>query len=61
MKLLTGKLENFVEKSKQQKKKLAFPGTDGDRDEVIQVKEIELKNVQQKIQFYKKEIESMRR
>lgn len=64
LKLLTEKLEQFVEKSRQRKND-QFPVGLGknelDKDEEIMAKEIELKNSQHKVQYYKREIENMRR
>lgn len=62
--MLTQKLEEFVEKSKQKKMErqnlLAQP-RDAEKDQYIKAKEQELKSSQNKIHYYKKEIEAMRR
>ena len=62
--MLTGKLENFIEKSRQRKHKQMFGVAGHDmsqKDEQILLKEAELKQAQAKTQFYKREIENMRR
>jgi hypothetical protein len=64
LKHLTAKLETFVEKARQRKNE-QFPVGVGknelDRDDEIMAKEIELKSCQHKVQYYKREIENMRR
>lgn len=60
LKVLTQKLEEFIERSKQKKQERAHP-KDAEKDLMIKAKENELKQSQNKIQFYKKEIEAMRR
>ena len=58
--MLTQKLEDFVEKSRQKKNERLMP-KEQEKDDFIRAKESELKQSQNKIQFYKKEIEAMRR
>lgn len=65
--MLTSKLEEFIEKNKQKKtgEKGAAGGAvqlkETEKDEAVRAKEAELKQSQNKIAFYKKEIEAMRR
>lgn len=59
--MLTTKLEDFVEKTKQKKMDKQMHPKDAEKDQFIKAKENELKQSQNKIQFYKKEIEAMRR
>lgn len=62
LKFLTEKLEQFVEKSRQRKNDKFNSGAQAnEKDEQILAKENELKQSQHKIQFYKREIENMRR
>ena len=71
LKVLTSKLEEFMDKSRQKKQAeyRITPGVavgavtlkDSEKDEAIKAKESELKQSQNKIAFYKKEIEAMRR
>ena len=71
LKMLTTKLEEFIDKSRQKKQQesRATPGVavgavslkDSEKDEAIRAKEAELKQSQNKIAFYKKEIDAMRR
>ena len=64
LKLLTGKLEQFIEKTRTRKHKQMFgvAGHDfSEKDEQILEKESELKQAQAKTQYYKREIENMRR
>jgi hypothetical protein len=71
LKLLTGKLEDFIDKSKHKKQQEArlTPGVavgavslkDFEKDEAIRAKEAELRQSQNKIAFYKKEIDAMRK
>ena len=71
LKVLTAKLEEFIDKSRQKKQaeNRVTPGVavgavslkDNEKDEAIKAKEAELKQSQNKIAFYKKEIEAMRR
>ena len=64
LKSLTQKLELFVEKSRQRKND-QFPigvgKNDLEKDDEIMGKEIELKGSQHKVQYYKREIEVMRK
>jgi uncharacterized protein (DUF342 family) len=64
LKLLTEKLEEFVEKTRGRKNG-QFPIGTGknelDKDEEIITKELELKQSQHKVSYYKREIENMRR
>mmetsp|Transcript_16176 Transcript_16176/g.21909 ORF Transcript_16176/g.21909 Transcript_16176/m.21909 type:complete len:126 (+) Transcript_16176:289-666(+) len=62
--MLTGKLEGFIEKQRTRKHKQMFgiAGHDlSQKDEQILLKEQELKQAQAKTQYYKFEIENMRR
>jgi hypothetical protein len=60
LKQLTSKLEMFVEKTRQRKND-QFGKNELDQDDEIMAKEIELKSSQHKVQYYKREIENMRR
>ena len=60
LKVLTSKLEEFVETSRQ-KKQDKYTSKNVEKDEFIKAKEQELKQSQNKIQFYKKELDAMRR
>ena len=60
LKQLTSKLEMFVEKMRQRKND-QFGKNELDQDDEMMAKEIELKSSQHKVQYYKREIENMRR
>ena len=60
LKQLTSKLEMFVEKTRQRKND-QFGKNELDQDDEMMAKEIELKSSQHKVQYYKREIENMRR
>ena len=64
LKMLTGKLESYIEKQRTKKHKQMFGVAGHDlstKDEQILQKESELKQAQAKTQYYKYEIENMRR
>ena len=64
LKILTQKLEAFVEKSRQRKSDhfpLGLGKNDLERDDEVMAKEVELKSSQHKVTYYKKEIENIRR
>ena len=66
LKVLTSKLEDFIEKNRQKKaNEKVTPGAinlkESEKDEAVRAKEAELKQSQNKIAFYKKEIDAMRR
>jgi predicted RNase H-like nuclease (RuvC/YqgF family) len=66
LKVLTMKLEEFIEKNRQKKaNEKMTPGAvqlkETEKDEAVRAKESELKQSQNKIAFYKKEIDAMRR
>jgi hypothetical protein len=60
LKQLTSKLEMFVEKTRQRKND-QIGKNELDQDDEMMAKEIELKSSQHKVQYYKREIENMRR
>ncbi len=60
LKVLSSKLEEFVERSRHKKQERILP-KEIEKDSFIKQKESELRQSQQKIQFYKKEIDTMRR
>lgn len=64
LKMLTDKLEQFVEKTRLRKNgqfPIGVGRTELDKDDEIIAKEVELKQSQHKVLYYKREIENMRR